>query len=112
MLIKGSDTLLGLRIPQFDRTVRRSGGEGLSIGGKRHRKDLSSMLVKAGDVVWRNFRKRKMCATHIAICINCFDSNWMSSRVRKISKAIRRNNAVIIKFNDGIFFASQSTTRF
>ena len=70
------------------------------------------MLVKTDDVVWRNFRKCKICATHIAICINGFYSNWMSSRVGKIRKAIRWNNAVIIKFNDGIFFASQSTTRF
>ena len=109
---EGSDICLCLHIPQFNRTVRRSGGEDLLIGRRRHREHFSSMLVKAGDVVWRNFRKCKMRATHIALCINGFDSNWMSSWVGKTRKAIRRNNAVIIKFNDGIFFTAQSPTRF
>ncbi len=69
------------------------------------------MFSKGGNMLWRNFRKDKRHLAHIPSHINHSDINRMYDRIGKTRTARRRNNAVIVKFNDGICFTRQSTTR-
>ena len=66
------------------------------------------MPFKGGDMVCRNFRKDKRCLVNISVRINGLDMNRMHNSVGKTAKAKRWNISVILKFNDGIFFARQS----
>ena len=61
-------------------------------------------------MLWRNFPEVKTHPPNVPVSINCFDMNEMRVRVGKTRQAIRWNNTVIIKFNDGISCARQSTT--
>ena len=66
--------------------------------------DPIRMPFKRGDMVWRTFRDAKKFITHIPICINDINTNPMCNSARKTHKTPLTKTAVIVKFNDGIFF--------
>ena len=92
-----------LRYPTPD-----NGGTWRHPDGFRNR----SAEVEVGDIdldirinpIFRDY-KSKNANTRISISINSLDRNRLCNKVREIPQTHLCKNAIIVKFNDGIFFS-------